>query len=278
MSFSGNWHPVGVAREYGRRRPTVGDVVAYDYRVWEVMHVKVRDFEDANQDRLAGYRPQYHDAMRPYSVSLRRIHGAPHDNENSRQEIGLRIRAFAFGGFDRYENGRVPLCSCHGHPWPCQDADQQAQAEKEMARAEKALRLLPGCCPACEEPVTSRQKAITFGGPNVTNPLAEGPTFHLRRKCERAAAKYEDAWVAAEPGRRRSLLTLACQGTVIVHGDGSGECFGATESACPSIYARHRSYTSCYLQSHGCGRGCTPAGHPGCTPAGRPSDPRAVWS
>lgn len=278
MSFSGNWRPSGVASEYGRRRPDVGDLVAYDYRAWEVTHVGVRDFEADDQDRVRGYRPQYRDEMRPYSVSLRRIHGAPHERENSRQEIGLRIRAFAYGGFDRYENDRVPLCSCHGHPWPCLDADQQAQAEKETKAAEKELLLMPGCCPACEEPVTSRQQSITFGGPNVRNPLAEGPTFHLRRKCHHGAAQYEDLWIAAEPGRRRSLLTLACEGSVVVHGDGSGECFGANGSDCPSIFARHRSYSACYLQSHGCGRECSQAGHPGTRLAGYPNDPRAVWS
>lgn len=278
MGFSGNWHPLGVAREYGRRRPSVGDLVAYDYRAWEVTHVQVRDFEADDEERLRGYRPEYRDEMRPYSVTLRRVHGAPHDRENSRREIELRVRAFAYGGFDRYENRRVPLCSCHGHPWPCMDAEQQEQAEKELKAAEKVLRLMPGCCPACEEPVTSRQRSITFGGPNVTNPLAEGPTFHLRRKCRNAAATYEEKWVTAEPGRQRSLLTLSCAGTVIVHADGSAECFGADKSDCPSVYARHRRYSACYIQSHGCGRGCTPTGHPGTRIAGHPSDPRAVWS
>lgn len=276
MRFSGTWHPEGVAREYGRRRPAVGDLVAYDYRAWEVMDVTVRDFADGDQEHASGYRPQYRDEMRPYSVTLRRVHGAHHDRENSRQEIGLGIRAFTYGGFDRYQNGRVPLCSCHNQPWPCLEADQQTQAEKELKAAERELRVLPGCCPACEEPVTSRQRCITFGGPNVRNPLAEGPTFHLRRACYGAAARYEEAWVAAEPGRPRSLLTLSCSGTVIVHDDGTAECFGADGSDCPSTYAKHRSHMACYVQSHGCGRGCTPSGHPGTRQSGRPADPRAI--
>lgn len=277
MSFSGNWRPEGVAREYGRRRPNVGDLVAYDYRAWEVMHVRVEDFEAEDEERMRHYRrPEDRDKMRPYSVTLRRIHGAPHERENSRQEIGLRIRAFTYDGFDRYENGRVPLCSCHGEPWPCAESDQQRQAAKELAKAERELDRMPGCCPACDEPVTSRQKSITFGGPNVRNPLAEGPTYHLRRKCRSAAAAYEDAWVADEPGRSRSLLTLRCDGTVIVHHDGTAECFGAADSDCPSVYAQHRRYSACYTQLHGCGRGCPRAGHPGTRIVGRPDDPRAI--
>lgn len=276
MSFSGNWRPAGVAREHGRRRPAVGDLVAYAYRAWEVTHVRVDEFSDDDQATVASYRQPYRDQMRPYSVSLRRVYGPKHDRENSRQEIALRIKAFTYGGFDRYENGRVPLCSCCNHPWPCRDADQQAQAAKELAAAERELRLLPGCCPECEEPVTSRQKSITFGGPNVRNPLAEGPTFHLRRSCYRAAARYEEAWVAAEPGRARSLLTLRCDGTVIVHHDGTAECFGAANSDCPSVHVYHGSHMACFVQSHGCGRGCRQQGHPGTRLSGRPADPRAI--
>lgn len=277
MAFSGSWRPEGVASKYGRRRPNVGDLVAYNYRAWEVAHVKVHDFDAGDEERANGYRPEYRDQMRPYSVTLRRIHGEQHARENSRQEIGLGIRAFTYGGFERYENGRVPLCSCHGHPWPCAESDQQRQAAAELKKAERELNRMPGCCPACDEPVTQRQKSITFGGPNVNNPLAVGPTYHLRRKCRGGAAAYEEKWVVDEPGRRRSLLTLRCAGTVVVHGDGSAECFGAEGSDCPSVYAKHRTYTACYLQSAGCPRGCSSQGHPGCHPTGRPSDPRVVW-
>jgi hypothetical protein len=273
-----NWHPMGVdnGSRYGSgRRPEVGQVVAYDRRAWEVTHVSVADPEPDEIERLDAYVPAWRERMRPYRVSLRRVHGAKHERENSAGDIALRARVGGWS-FPTYANGRVPLCSCHGEPWPCIEADQQAQAEKELKRAEKVLKLLPGFCPACEEPVTRRQQSITFGGPNVRNPLAEGPTYHLRRKCYRAAADYEELWVADEPGRRRSLLTLRCAGTVIVHADGSAECYGADDSDCPSVYAQHRGYCACYVQTHGCGRGCSPHGHPGTRIAGRPADPRSV--
>lgn len=271
-----DWHPHGIPHIGRGDRPEVGAVVAYDRRAWEVRHVSDADPTPEEQKRLSHYRQPYRDQASPYKVTLRRLHGAPHENENSAGDLGVRVRAAAYNPLPAYPNGRVPLCSCCGHPWPCLEADQQAQAAKELKRAEKALRLLPGCCPACEEPVTSRQKSITFGGPNVQNPLAEGPTFHLRRKCYAAAADYEEMWVAAEPGRRRSLLTLRCEGTVIVHHDGTAECFGANGSDCPTVYARHRGYSACYIQSHGCGLGCSTVGHPGTRIAGRPADPRAI--
>lgn len=243
-------------------------------RAWEVTHVAPADMEPEEQDRFNAYVAAWRDRMRPYRVTLRRLHGERHDRENSRQEIGLRVPVGA-SHLPNYPHGRVPLCSCHSHPWPCLEADQQAQAEKEIAAAEKVLGLLPGCCPACSEPVTSRQRSITFGGPNVSNPLAEGPTYHLRRKCQHGAAAYEEKWVADEPDRKRSLLTLRCEGTVFVHEDGSGECFGAVDSDCPSIYARHRCMSACYLQSHGCGKSCTSRRH-GTRLSAYPTDPRAV--
>jgi hypothetical protein len=270
------WHAMGTPLSGRRGRPKVGAVVAYARRAWEVRHVSDTDPSDDEEVRLARYVQPYRDEMQPYQITLRRLHGAKHERENSAGDIGLRVRAAAYHPFPEYPNGRVPLCSCHSHPWPCLEADQQKQAAKELREAEREMSLLPGCCPACQEPVTSRQRSITFGGPNVRNPLAEGPTFHLRSKCYGSAGRYEEAWVNAEPGRARSLLTLACAGTVIVHGDGTAECFGADNSDCPSVYAKHRCYSACYLQSHGCGRGCASAGHPGTRLAGRPADPRAV--
>lgn len=269
------WRPAHAVGSYGTgKRPAIGAVVAYAHRAWEVTHISEADPTPEEQKRLDAYVAAWRDRMRPYRVTLRRIHGERHDRENSRAELGLRI---PIGWpLPTYPNGRVPLCSCHSHPWPCLESEQQEQAKKEMAAAEKVLSLLPGCCPDCSEVVTSRQRSITFGGPNVFNPLAEGPTYHLRGKCWRGAAAYEEKWVAAEPGRKRSLLTLRCEGTLIVHGDGDAECFGAKDSDCPSVYARHRGYSACYVQSHGCGRGCSTVGHPGTRVAGRPANPRAV--
>lgn len=271
-----DWHPEGVARTYGTGRPEIGATVAYDRRAWEVRHISEAVLEPDEEKRLLGYTAAYRDKQLPYRITLRRIHGPKHERENSSQDIALRVRAASYAPFPTYPNGRVPLCSCCGHPWPCIEADQQAQAEKELQKAEREMNLLPGCCSACQEPVTSRQKSITFGGPNVRNPLTEGPTFHLRRACRHDAARYEELWVNAEPGRARSLLTLRCAGTVIVHHDGTAECFGANGSDCPSVYAQHRCYSACYIQSHGCGLGCPTTGHPGTRIAGRPADPRAI--
>lgn len=270
------WRPALVPYHSEHKRPAVGDVVGIDWRAWEVMHVEDAIPTADEEQKLALYVEPYRSSRGPYRVTLRRLHGEPSEHENDRHEVAYRAGVSITAGFSIYPNARVPLCSCHSHPWPCRESVEQETAEKALAAAERELQLMPGCCPTCEEPVTSRQRSITFGGPNVRNPLAEGPTFHLRRKCRHGARAYEELWVAAEPGRSRSLLTLRCQGTVIVHGDGSAECFGAAGSDCPSVYADHRCAMACYIQSHGCGRGCSSAGHPGTHIDGYPEDPRAV--
>ena len=256
------WRPSST--HYRRTAPTVGEVVAYDYRAWEITSARTADRE---HDEPTWGTP-------PYTVTLRRLYGAATDYENSARDIGLRIRAGAHNALPSYRDGRVPLCSCHGHPWPCLDADQAREAAEAISRAERELALLPGCCPACQEVVTHRQRSITFPGPYVHNPLAaENPRFHLRGKCWRLAAAYEEAWVAANPATAtRSLLTLRCEGTLVVHELGRGECFGA-DSECPSLFAKHRLAMACWHQSHGCPT-CDPTSRHGTMLAGYPTDPR----
>lgn len=188
--FNKDWHPAGTSYACGRRRAEVGEVVAYDRRAWEVTHVRVEDFNEEDLPRAAAYRPEYRDECRPWSVTLRRVHGARHERENSRQEIALRIRAFAYGCFDRYDEGRVPLCSCCGQPWPCLFADAKRESERAAEVMDVRLgRMAPGLCYGCGEVITQRQERVTFPGEHADFPGRGGPTFHTRQKCygERAA-------------------------------------------------------------------------------------------
>lgn len=272
--MSTRWLPYG-PHLGGSNRPEEGDVVAIERAAWKVIRYTDAAPTPEERERAATAGP-WADRYRPYELLLQRLHGPAHDAEDDRHVVSVCVPGDSYPGIPVYPHGRVPLCSCCGHPWPCRIADEQATAEAALKRAEKAMRVMPGCCPACNEPITTRQRSIRFGGPNLLNPLAEGPTYHTRGRCWHAASRYEQLWVAAEPGRPRSLLTLQCEGTLIVHGDGTAECHGAKDSDCPSIYARHRCMGVCYTQSAGCPRDCPVRGHPGCEPSGRPADPRAV--
>ena len=253
------WRPDHTSHGRGKR-PSEGDVVAYARAAWQVIHVDPCDLKDGEEETLRHLVQPHRDQAMPYRVALRRLHGPKNERENSARDIALRVRANAYNPLPVYADGRVPLCSCCSHPWPCRVADELAEARRGSERMEREMARLPGCCPACQEPITNRQHAIGFPGPYLRNPLSEpGPRFHLRLKCFGEAARYENDWVAADRARPRSLLTLQCAGSLIVHGDGSAECFGADGSDCPTVYARHRAMSACYFQSHGCGRGCSRA-------------------
>jgi hypothetical protein len=160
------------------------------------------------------------------------------------------------------------VCVKCGEPSPCREYEQEVQAQREMAAAEKEMALPSGYCPACREPISTRQKTHRFPGANLLNPLgAPDVEFHTRRQCRYGAARYEEMWVSADPRRERSLLTLKCAGTIVTHADGSAECVGRDGEDCPNIYAHHSRLTSCIAQSHGCPRVECQGSRHGCTPA-----------
>ena len=95
---------------------------------------------------------------------------------------------------------------------------------------------LPGCCHFCLEPVTRRQKAVVFEGPNLRFPQLgeDSAVFHTRQLCLRDARGYGEAWAAAVPERipkfpgnlaeeeRTRLLTILTDHVAAGdHGDGA---------------------------------------------------------
>jgi len=249
-------------RNYSERLPAIGSLVAYDFQPHRVLsHDPVHNANWTEQERDAWMQAGMPDPwpLAPVRVAV--------ENLTTGKRYGFRIPPVHFLPY-----GWLPALPEHyavcwqcGDLAPCREVEAQGEAEREMVVFDKLANVMPGCCWSCSEPITSRQHATTFAGPNLLLPTAPAdPSFHLRRDCRSGAAKYEEMWVAADPTRSRSLLTLTCTGTVVVHHDGSAECFGAVESDCPSVYAGHRSHTACYSWNLDCPRGCPKAGHPGC--------------
>lgn len=249
------WSPAMAERHYDRR-PPVGRLVAVQRKAWRVQSVEdiaPCDWSDESRDRWVTERMPDPWTRAPFRVIVTPAEGG--------QEHSTVIE----GG--RYVTWHVlpehyAVCVSCGELAPCREHTSMVQAQAVMERVERDMRTLPGCCPACQEPITKRQQSVTFPGDNLLVPLGSPDvTYHLRNACRSSAARYEEMWVQADPTRPRSLLTLFCEGGVIVHQDGSAECHGA--EGCPSVYARHRHYAACYAQTHGCGRGCSRVGHPG---------------
>lgn len=239
------WRPAVHSFDHVGQLPEIGSLVAVDRQPWIVASVQ----DDGTHVELELHKPgQEHPRYRArYSATARRPWTPLPEH--------------------------YAICGHCAELAPCVGHEQQVNAHRIAVRLTEELSILPGMCPACNEPITARQGVIDFPGENVRNPLAPPtPVFHTRQRCWDAAALYEDAWVRADPRRQRSALTLRCRGRLITHSGGRSECSEGV--LCPSMYARHTTLAACYLDG-ACAEGCVRGGHPGAR-APRPRDPRQL--
>jgi hypothetical protein len=234
--------------------PEVGDVVAFDHRAWQV--IQIRDLPPehwTDRDRFYARSP----AHKPKAVQLRPMRLVNHPDpvkacSEDRHVGSLRV-------WDWYvypDPEHYPVCACCSEPMPCRAEEARRTAEAAVQKMDRFE--VANVCPACREPVTGRQKALTFSE-NLEVPGGPPVTFHLRGKCRYSAAEYEKRWVAADPNRRRH--TLSCPGRLTNHNDGTYDCTELGD--CPGPSPRHVSYTmcrcpDCHARPWVWGRGCTP--------------------
>jgi hypothetical protein len=186
------WDPAGTKRNYKSGAPSVGDLVAWDGCAYLVTHVAPSELLDS-EPREQVYRD-------PYLMTIQRIHGPANEHENDMQERALRVPANAYHAWQSYEEGRVPLCSCCGHPWPCTVSEAKAMSERqaEVLNA-KMDRATPGCCYSCGEVISHRQGSITYPEPNVELLGFPAPRFHTRKSCAEGLYYYEQKRAKALP-------------------------------------------------------------------------------
>jgi len=252
ISVSGyRWYPSGTTSLY-YERPAPGVLVAFDHAVWRV--IETRDlpadrWTDEDHDRVRKYgsterQAPYVTVLRPASIDANDPKARDHDKHYRCRPTVWHV----------YPDEHFPICNACHEPLPCREQvgrEIASNAVKQMDRFSMA-----GVCPSCEEPVTSRQKTLTFTE-NLELPGGPPVTYHLRGTCRMGARKYEIRWVAADPARRRA--TLSCTGHVINHNDGTYECTQLGE--CPGPTAQHPSYTTCRCPD------CHARGEFGCGPA-----------
>jgi hypothetical protein len=250
------WDPAVRGDQGGayERKPAVGALIAVrrePFRVLEVRDVEPVDWRDADRDLWLseGMPDPWHRA--PFVVVLLPPSG---------KRLHVEVHPKAWTTWWKPLPEHYAVCVQCGELAPCRDVTAERAAVREMERFSRLASILPGCCWSCREPITSRQASVTFDGENLWMPTAGQAAFHLRRRCQGGAARYEEDWVRADATRPRSLLTLTCKGTLVCHVD-SWECFGAVDSSCPDLRARHAVYVACYAQSHDCPQGCSSEGH-----------------
>lgn len=189
------------------RRPRVGEVVGFRYSAWRVTEVRSVpdvDLTDAEQRRVAsGWR-------HPCDIELLHLAGPMIDGED---QVVVRNHGVLW----TWLGERFRTCSCHGHPWPCQDYDRDvlvATLNRDTRR--KLAGAGPGVCAACCQPITARQRTVAFPEPSLIVPGAPGPTFHAARlECWLDALRYEtEQRIPAHPTVTR---LVSCPGIRFVH-------------------------------------------------------------
>ena len=275
--MTARWQPLGTQSVYGP--PPIG-LIAHQHGVWQVLSVVA--LERALWNR--------HDEQRwlsigmpspwllgpwlnsPYRVEVRHVGGAnPHCVDTG--ALTVHSTSQYRNPWRAYPSARWPACSCCGQPAPCVAELLDQQVDVELAHMERHAAKIPGCCWACSEPISSRQRSVVYAGINLDSPTGPEVRFHTRRECARVAERYETRWRTEDSTRPRYLTWPRCLGTLLTHQDRTQECGGDGLDTCLGHTHTHAVMSSCIVRSHGCDRGCSSVGHPG---ALGPLGPKAV--
>jgi len=236
------WCGDGTSRTHTPPEP--GALIAHEHAVWRVIEITELSREDWTEEdwteaevterRDHGGPPMTIVVLRPVRITSTDVRARDHD---------MHYRWPRHIGWDVYPDEHYPVCSACGEPTPCREKIGQRVGAREMERMERYE--VAGVCPACREPVTARQRFLTFPD-NVELPGGPPVTFHRRKRCLYYAAQYETAWVAADPERRRA--TLSCPGHLVNHGNNTYDCTQLGDCSGPT--ARHPSYDVCDCPEH----------------------------
>jgi hypothetical protein len=266
------WRPYPLARVMFRV-PQVGDLLGWRYGGWrvdEATQVARHDLHADDQETLdrvaAGVPPERRESVRrtwtPWNIVIRHEHGPLIKKPGERFQTlhtGATTAHFTVKSTSRSFDVLTepfPVCSCHGHIWPCQEMDLGDLVERRGLELDKVVAgHADGICYACCEPISTRQKYVTFPEPSFLLPGFTSPVFHAgRAACWSEAEDYERKYrLAADLDAPRFA---SCPGVRFIH-EGRGlsgsdrlECTAGlfcTGHHGPSGY-RHES--ACYHKIH----------------------------
>ncbi|MDI6024489.1 hypothetical protein QBL02_13155 [Leucobacter sp. UT-8R-CII-1-4] len=216
MIRTDTWRPIG-ARSKPAKDIEPGMIVAIDYAGFRHKPWRVHEVREQDEDRVRLY-------LRPV--------GAQYDLAEYNKPIAAGKRLFI-----PVLNEHYSVCGKCGDLQPCAEVWSERVASEE---AERAARFeVEGICPACEEPVTARQKSYRFEE-NIRALLGPPVVFHQRKKCWPDVVHY-DAELARLHDRQPAL---SCIGMQTRHQDGGMEC---TNAQCPGSDKQHRGFRQCFI-------------------------------
>ncbi len=218
------WRPsqrtawTGAAGVYARFRE--GALVGWRYGAWRITELRLRHTANqTDEERDAA------DWAKPYGLVLTHESGPliikpgePSQTlHDGRRTVHLSAAKSRLVSHFQILPEPYQVCSCHGHIWPCQEIDQVAYAAALAEQMDKIeASHAPGVCAACREPISSRQKTVTFPEPSRLLPGAPGPTFHTgRAACWDEAERYERAGRLAD--NPDIVRRASCPGIRFIH-------------------------------------------------------------
>ncbi|BBB01044.1 hypothetical protein RVR_8278 [Actinacidiphila reveromycinica] len=245
-----DWRPTERTGFRRAAKLSAGELVIWERRAHRVVETRERDLTDWPER----YREKWVEwgmpdpatwDYRPFVVVLR-----PDDQPAAKPTHLLRPANHTWRTLPEH----YAVCRLCAEIPPCRHVHNETIAERAAERFEQEMAILPGCCHACREPITRRQKSVRFTGPNLIRPDLgdDSAVFHLRAKCHGSVRAYDERWAKAVGKPRRFF----CEGTMTVHQGGSTDC---TELAdCPGEVdhrariwhhpdgARHGKYSGCW--------------------------------
>lgn len=244
-----DWYPSGRTGYSYASSLTTDQLVIWERRAHQVIETRERDLTDWPEQ----YREQWVErgmpeattwSARPFVVVVR-----PDDDPTAKPQHLLCPANHMWHTLPEH----YAICRLCGEIPPCRHVHNEAIAKRAGERFEKEMAILPGCCHACREPITRRQKSVRFTGPNLIRPDLgdDSAIFHLRSKCHGSVRRYDERWAQATGKPRRFF----CEGTMTVHQGGETDC---TELAvCPGDVDHraqiwHRPESAVRMKATGC--------------------------
>lgn len=240
-----------VTRTIYRKIPHVGELIAWrDRKAYRVVDVEERDLANWHDSTMNAWK---NDSMPDPATWPGRERAIVMISDG---DPGARKRAaslFAWSPTDQWWplRDQYPTCNDCGLIWPCPCDERTDQARVAMKELDRLGAILPGCCWACNEPITGRHHSVVFDGENLLMPGAGAVIFHTshsrkagRGTCRGQAEAYEDTWVLAGPGRH---VRLRCPGVLYRHIE-SNEC--TVGDGCPGVDATHPTHAHCTTISY----------------------------
>lgn len=236
-----------VTRVQYRKVPRVGELIARpDRKAYRVTAIEERDHANWHEQTIKVWEKAGSPDPATWAARERAMRLVPADDPAARSR-GYGLYPWASNDQWWPLREQYPTCNDCGLIWPCPCDERTTEARAAMKELDRLGGIMPGCCWACNEPVTKQHNSIVFDGDNLLLPGGGPVVFHTAESrkakkggtCRGWAERYEHQWTEVDP---RRPVRLRCTGFLYRHYTRS-ECTDGDR--CPGVNATHADYAHC---------------------------------